>query len=505
MENQNFEYGTNVRLRYSIIINFSARALSMFVNLIFILCVVRKLSIIEFGIWTMMIRYIGYVMPFVAIYSYWLPRTIARGINTAKTGLLLAFLLGLTSSLIYAFFIMGVSELFKQPLIPLLLAVLIVFQDYLNRGLIGISVSHSPQYVGIANLAMRIVQTILGVLLLVFYRLGLYGAVLAMVLGRTASTILLFSLNLKIIRDSELDIKFVKIWFKRSWLPLYNQLLIALLGLDVIIVRWVTSSEEPIAYFGVAIYIVGLTLATTQTLPALYARLLSRRDTRDITEAFWLVFMLSIPLSVGIIIYTEPILAIYNIRYMIIASAVRIFAIVAILRLLNVILRTTLRGLEIKDHIDLNTSLGLKETVLFKIPNTEFLVNGLYFILLGMIAYIFSYDYITIVLLWGIMRLLRLSMLILIFHHFIRKEFNISLPYRTFLKYIGKFIVASIPMILVRMLLPIPLYARIYQQVISFLPAILISGVLYFIVLYAIDPKMRDFVRRIIIYIRQQA
>ncbi|RLE86862.1 MAG: hypothetical protein DRN04_18945, partial [Thermoprotei archaeon] len=139
-------YGAKVRLKFSIIMNFIMRFLSLFAGLLFTVSVTRRLSVEEFGVWVMLFKYISYVLPFAAIFTYWLPRTISRGFNTAKSGIFLSILLGLTASIAYLSISWGAYVFFNQPFTPLLLASIIVLQEYLYRGLLYIALSHAPQY-----------------------------------------------------------------------------------------------------------------------------------------------------------------------------------------------------------------------------------------------------------------------------------------------------------------------------------------------------------------------
>ena len=301
-------YGASVRLKYTTLINFFSRNLSNFASLAFIIFVTRRLSVEEFGIWTMIFRYMSYVLPFMAIYNYWLPRTISRGINTAKIGILLAIAIGGAASVAYVGIAYGVSTLFNQPLTLLVLALFILFQDYINGCLKSISIAHAPQYVGIAHLTLRIVQAALGILLVAFYRFGLYGAVISAIIGRTAMLAMLLVLNRKVISRSRIDMDIAKTWLRRSWLPIYNNIPLSILALDVVIIRTFSGTEEPIAYYGISLSLLGLAIASLQVMPALYSKLLAKRDMRDVIEAFWIAYMLSIPMMVGLLVYMEPIL-----------------------------------------------------------------------------------------------------------------------------------------------------------------------------------------------------
>jgi len=488
-------YGASVRLKYATLINFFSKNLSNFASLAFVIFVTRRLSVEEFGIWTMIFKYISYVTPFVVIFSYWLPRTISRGFNTAKTGLALAMTLGSTALIIYIGIAYGASIFFNQPLFPLLLASVLVLQEYLSNCLRSISTAHAPQYVGFSRLVLRTVQAVSGLFLVVLYRWGLYGAVLSVIVGRTCSLLLLFTINYKVIVKSKINFDVFKSWIKRSWLPLYGSFITMLFGLDAVVVRSISGSNQPIAYYGVAASLLGLMLASTRVMPALYARLLAKRDVRDIIEAFWIAYMLNVPMVIGVLVYTEPILAVYNIKYVIASWAIRVFAFTVLIRLFTSILRTVLSGLEFRDFI--NEDVNLKETVLFKVPSIDFIVTLIYLIILAVASYFFSYASEIVVLAWGLIYCGRFLSLTIMYDKLLKKEFNIKLPYNLFLKFIAKFSIASLGMVFIRLICPVEPQISIFPLLQELGPIIAISAVSYFAILYIIDMKFRSIVKAV--------
>jgi len=343
------EFVVNIKLRYATLINFVARTLSLFASIIFVVGIARRLSVEEFGIWTLMFKYMSYLAPFRIIYRYWLPRTIARGNNTSKVGIVLSLILGSLAVCAYLALTYMVSTAFNQPWFILALASIIVFEDYINEALMGIMVSHSPQYMGIAALQLRVVQAALGMVLVVMYRLGLIGAVISVIVAKITITMLLMIVNYKVIKKSKFDREIAYLWIKRSWLPLYASSTAAFLSLDAVLVRMIMGSEVPLAYYGVSISILSIVTTSGYALPTLYSRLLSKGEVRDVIETIWIVFMLATPLAMLALIYTDTILSIYNPKYVIASTATRTFIIASMIQLFTAFLGTTLMGLEKRD------------------------------------------------------------------------------------------------------------------------------------------------------------
>ena len=493
-------YGAKVRLKLSIIVNFIMRFLSLFAGLLFTVSVTRRLSVEEFGIWIMLFKYISYVLPFAAIFTYWLPRTISRGFNTAKSGIFLSILLGLTASVIYLSISWGAYVFFNQPFTPLLLASIIVLQEYLYRGLLYIALSHAPQYRGVGSFTIRTAQAFSALLLVVLLKLGLYGAVIAAIVGRSCGLLLLFAVNRRILSNSVLDFGIVKDWVKRSWLPLYSNIVLVLASLDAIIVRIIAGSETPIAYYGVSMSVLNIVSTRAHFSSALYARLLAKRDVKDVIEAFWLSYLLLVPMVIGVLVYAEPILAVYNIKYVVAAWVVRVFALAAFFQVFSTLLATVIGGLERRDMVK---GTNLRETVLFKMPTLRLAIVTLYLIVLSLSSFLIRESELLITLCWGLAYLLRFLLEIVFYNNLLTKEFGVRLPYNTFAKFTFKFLIASIPIIVLPIVYKVEPHVSIWDTLENLLPAILIAGVSYFSILYLIDHKFRDLVRRSLRYIQE--
>jgi len=486
----NIAYRANVRLKYATLINSITKFLSLIAGLFFTVFVTRRFTVIEFGIWTLFFKYISYVTPFIVIFTYWLPRTISRGINTAKTGLLLAIVLGMIASFAYMVIAFEASIIFNQPLNYLILASVIVFQLYIERCLNSITSAHAPQFTGLSNLLLKVTQAVCAFLFVIVLRLGFLGAIFSIIAGRIFSITLLYYVNRGVIALSKVNWSIAKDWIEKSWLPLFNSFTNTVLVLDVLIVRSIAGSEEPIAYYGVSMSLLGITAMSTYVLPALYARLLAKRDVRDIIEAFWAASLLAIPMVVGLLIYTDPIVAIYSIKYVVASLAVKIFVFSSILHLILSFLTTTLRGLELRD-------LGrchLTKTVLFKMPLVRLFITIVYLVSLSIISYTFRYDSVTLVSSWGVLYCFRILAIIIAYDLLLRREFKIALPYKSMGKYAIKFLISSLDIALLWIIYPVDPVVSIWALLSKLGPAVIASALLYFCILYIIDRKFQDFV-----------
>ena len=490
-------YGAKVRLRYATLINYTANFLSLATSFLFVLIVTRKLSVGEFSVWTMIFSYMNYMLLFTFIYTYWVPREISRGFNVARAGLTLSCILGSAASVLYLGIIYMASQTFNQPLTPLTLSTLLLFENYVYRALNSMSVGHKPQYTGIGNLIVRFFQAILALIALVLLKMGLTGAVVTVIIARALGILLLLKVNWFLIKSSEFRWETIKLWLKRSWLPLYSALLPSIFALDTVIALTLGKTEAAIAYYGVAISISGVaSKSTVSASPALYSRMLARGDKRDVEEVFWIIYAFSIPMVMGILAYTQPILAIFNPKYVAAALPVRIFVVSSLLMSWWSLMSVTLRGLEKADLI-YTGSKPLVKSMLFKIPLTDYFAVTIYLSLVALAATMFSGNPYMIAIGWSIAFMSRHLIPLLVFTIW-SIRLKLELPFRRYASYLLKFLFASTPIIPLSILVPVPIEKSIYSMV---APAALVFATFigsYISILMAIDPKTRSLARAVI-------
>lgn len=77
----------DVNLLYSSFMNYFFNFLGSVFSAFFFAILARALTVEDYGIWVMLVRYIGYFAIPSVVFTYWLPRDISRGRNTSKTGL----------------------------------------------------------------------------------------------------------------------------------------------------------------------------------------------------------------------------------------------------------------------------------------------------------------------------------------------------------------------------------------------------------------------------------
>ncbi|MDQ1279837.1 MAG: hypothetical protein QG670_1099 [Thermoproteota archaeon] len=487
--------GSNVRLRYTGLISFLSSLFSLLTGAIFVLLITRKLSVEEFGLWNMMSQYLAYVLIFTNVYNYWLPRTIARGINTSRTGLILSLSLGSVATLLYLVIAFWFSLSLNQPLLILLLVTPEVILFYVKSTMDSISTGYAPQLSGYAQMIYESVKVGVAFCLVFFFRVELAGAILAVVVAQLASVLLSAKLNSHVIKSSKLDLDIAKSWLRHSWLPLFGTGVQIVVGLSFILVRLVSGSDQAIAYYGVATTIAGIVANANAMTSGLYPRLLANRHLSEGEMVMKLMYLFALPLSVFIFFYAEPISAIFGLKYLVIANVVRIATLYSLIAILSSLLDTVILGMERRDAERLN-SKDLANSMLFKLPLLNYVVSFAYLIILYLLL-IGAQGYVEITSRWiislAISISLGVSMKLIILRSFkIRGLTNIVM---SLLRYFAASVISVGIALTIWKVLPV---INISDLLLALARPAILTAILYFAVLAVMDRDFRLLINHLV-------
>lgn len=480
--------GSNVRLRYTGIILFLSRLFSLLTGAVFVLLITRKLPIEDFGLWSMIGRYLGYVLILTTVYSYWLPRTMARGINTSKTGLVFSFILGSTATLFYVIIAFWFSSAFDQSLLILLLVAPEVILSYIQSTMESVSTGYAPQLIGFAQIIFELVKVGLAFCLVFFFRVELTGAVLAVVGAQLVSVLFLTALNFKVINSSKLNLDIAKSWLKHSWLPLFSAGVGIVGGLDIILVRLISGSELPIAYYGIAFTIAGVVMNTNVLASGLYPRLLAKAHLSETEVVMKLMYMFAIPMSVFIFFYAEPISAVFGLKYLVATNIVRVAALSSLISIFSLLLDTVIVGIERGDAERLN-SKDLVSSMLFKLPLLNCVMSFAYLIILYVLL-IGAQGYVDVSFKWVVSSIISILLSIVVKLVVLRRDFRIKISIYTItslLRYLAVSLFAVGFALSIWKVLPVE---GIMNLFLGLVPPSMFTATVYFILLAIVD---RDF------------
>jgi hypothetical protein len=308
-----------IRLRYSGAVNFVAAIVSLFISFGFVVVIIRRLSIEEFGLWALISALVSYPLMPANIWGYWYPRFVARG-TPKSTGtafvvslcyLPLALAIYIPASYWLCNFVVGwgfeVAAIFGSLLIIL----------SLMGGIVSnIATTCAPEVPGYSSLVYDVLRLPLAYFFVVMLRLGLSGALLAAFLANVASTIIaLMILVKKGLKWDGVDFGLAKRWFKGFSIPLLGVFDGMLINADRILLAGLSNSENPVAYMSVSYSLRNQIVYGRATATGLYARMLRGGSASDVEEITRLYFAITAFMFTSIICLPYPLLSLLNPAY----------------------------------------------------------------------------------------------------------------------------------------------------------------------------------------------
>ena len=250
---------SGIRVTYSGLITFAIGITSIITGLVFTLIVTRELSAEDLGTWTLIGGLLVYAVIIEPVISYWTTREIARGEKSATTSLASSSVLSIVGIVIYfiaAFFVSAETEIDSG---VLYFAVILIPVTFINRVLSAINYGWKAHTASYGVLVFEIVKIPLAIIFVYYFEMGVYGAILAMILSYIGSSIVLAYFVKQKIHDT-LSFNFVKKWFRLFWISLFPQITNFILKLDILIFTILTGSVIGLAYYTVSVTVGSLVM-----------------------------------------------------------------------------------------------------------------------------------------------------------------------------------------------------------------------------------------------------
>lgn len=444
--------GLRIRLARSSQVIWALNVGGAIFTLFFLTMLTRTISVGDYATWVLIIRYVGYFSIPAVVYSYWLPRNISRGFNTAKTGLYAALALGAASVPIYLVLVRLIARSLEEPWIPVAVSSAILFLEYLNALLTSTSYGHSPQIYGYGQFAFKAVQAVSGFALVAFLLMGLTGAVLAVLAGRAAMVAIMFWLNRVKLGESRYDPAVMVSWLRCSWIPLLGSLTCLVYWLDILIVAFIFSDTVPVAYYGASMAILTLPLFASSIAGVLYPRVLSGKGAAEVREAAWLTLLFSVPFALFIIIYAEPIVALLGAAYLPAAWPLRAFGVSTVFQLIAGVAVVTYMGLE-KADISSATPSVIWRSAFFK-NNMIGLAANLFYVVAIIMLSTMSLGAVDFTTAWGLVMAASNAIAIALLSIFLRRDFGVTFPVTQVVRDLIVLVLPSVPLIALAYLWP---------------------------------------------------
>jgi O-antigen/teichoic acid export membrane protein len=486
---ENKRLGANVRLRYTGLITFLSRIISVFTGFVFITLVTRNLTLDDFGAWQYILLLTSYMTFPQSVVNYWITRYIARELKAAKTGLILSLVFSLIGLGVFLLISPPAADSVNISLNYFLIASFVIPILGTETSLEAIAHGCAPQLAGYGFLIFEITKVISGFITIFYLRTGLFGAIVSLLFSYIAQTMFLFvSLRSHIIGD--FDGNMAKKWMKIGWIPLYGGAASFLASLDALIVILLISSSEPMAFWRAASTITGIVGYSSLLASALYPKLLAGGDKRDVETSLNLVLMFAIPSLIGALILAEPLLRILRYEYDVAANILRINALLVFLGSLTTVLNSIVTGTE-KADVEETSFRRLLKSRLFLLPTISYVYLAFYLPLVYIITLMLKNTaieslYVNIPLILNIVAFL---FYIPVFIYSYRLAHRV-LPFKFPVKHTGKYILAST-------ILAAILILFYPHSTIETVLMVLLSAIIYCGVLFVIDEETRDLAKRI--------
>jgi len=489
---------SNIRLKYSGFVNFASRMISVATGLLFTMLVTRRLSEESFGTWQFYSSLLSYFTIPSSIANYWLTREIGRGKPVAKSGVFFNSMVSLLSATLFIYLSSAFAASVSIDLPTIFAFVLWIIATYHTSSLESVCYGAEPHIVGYGTIVFEGFKVAIGAILVGYFRLALFGAVLSVDLALVTQA-LYYSIRLSKHFGGSFLLKEVGRWFRTGWIPLTSIAPGLVFSQDALVLTLLTGSLLPVAYIRAANIFAGVLLFAGSLSAGLYPKLLSGGTGKDVEESLELVLLFLIPMVLGQLILAEPLLYLLREEYAPIHNVLRLMSICSMILVMKSVFSTIILGVEKADVYENATWRSLAKSYLLKIPLTDLAGAIVYVTMVSMTTKILNdlkSPPTLISLSAALCSLLVNVFLTLNYRRICRRlvSFNLNL-HRVF-----KFLASGLAMSTVLLLL-YPESAKSEQIMIvltSLMPVILIGIIVYFGMLYLIDSEFRVLLKKLL-------
>jgi len=475
-----------IRLKYSGLLMFASKILSLVTGFGFILMIARSTSIEEFGIWGNINDILGYFVLLAGVIPFWTTRFISRGhAGSAKTGFIANIIISIASLSIYLALIPIIISILQIGSAYAILYVVLsiqIIQLYTTSALEAILVSEKPHTLGYGLLISEICKVILGFILIIHLKLSLQGAIYSMIGANIVQALFYLKLAANTFKE-RVNWDYLKEWLKASPINLYSIVGNRIAAFTLIFLFM--YGELARGYYQAAFTVAGIVGYSSFLTFALYPKLLSQINIEDISTSFKMILMYAIPMTVGAIILSDSYLAIFGSRYTDARIVLSILAISTLSASVSQVFQTIVVGTE---KIDVKAKIAFKQLIrtrLFQVFTLSYIHSAI-----ALPATFFALIYVAktpleattyLALIGLVVELIMLLCRIIL----VRKCLVFSFPWKSLTKYI----IASTVMVVILMILPHP------ERLLPTLGLTILGAIIYLVTLATIDRETREMAR----------
>jgi O-antigen/teichoic acid export membrane protein len=476
-----------VRLKYSGIILFLSRLLSVGTGLFFSLMVTRSTTEQEFGIYGNLGDTLSYFTLPALIIPFWTTRFTARNhAGAPKTGLTANLLLSTIFAAIYMLLLPTITSAFQIGEAYIILYIIMVIQILESYNLYAFeSILHAkqPQKIGYGFLVFEV---FIGYILITQFNLSLLGAIISVIIAHTLRLTYYLKLTAHEIQG-KFRWSYLKEWVKASPINLYS-IAGQKLAAFALILLFIYAGEVARAYYGAALTVGAIISYSSILAFALYPKLLSKTDPQDITTSLKMVLMFAIPMTVGAVILSDSYLTILKVTYRLARPVLIISAMSVLCTSISSVFGTVVSGTE---KIDEKAKIPFRKLIKTRLFLTYTLPYIKAAIILPLTYYILTSITETALeaatLLAVIIFVTDVPMLFATYA-IARKCIDFNMPWKS----IAKYVATSAVMAAVLLVIPHP------TRILYTLAVTLMGGAIYILILLLTDREVRSLSKSII-------
>ncbi|MDH7476889.1 MAG: hypothetical protein QHH17_00710 [Candidatus Bathyarchaeota archaeon] len=490
-----------IRLEYSGFVIFAVQLLSVATGVIFQLIIIRAISAVTppdkvsdvYGVWSNVSKdALPYFTLMAGVIPFWALRFTARGEEgSVKTGVLANLTISLIAALTYAFLVpfivsaLGVSD---YSFLYFIAAVQIV-EIYAINIFEACIQAKKPHVIGYGLFLRELSKVLLGYVLInmVYSSEPLTGAMLTLIIAFTIQGIYYLRLVLEDLKK-KFQWKYLKEWLKGSVANIYNAVGNQIAAF-IFIMLFIYGGENARGVYGAASVIATIISYSSFLAFALYPKLLAEGKSEDVTAAMRIVLMFALPMTAGAIVLADSYLTILTSEFRAATPVLVVLAIDALVATISGIYGTVLMGFE---KVDEKAKISFKELLRSRL----FLAFSLPYLHSAITLPTTFYTLTTIVqndplqaaIYVGIINSVARFAMFLIQYVIVRRMVRIKIPWWNLVKYVF----ASALMAIVLFLLPHPTTIMLTFAVTA------VGGILYLMIVMALDKEARILVSRML-------
>ena len=490
---------TEIKVNSSGLIAFVIGIIGIISGLIVTVVITRNLSSSEYGTWALIMNLIGYVIILEPIVSYWATREIARKDESGATAIIANGVFSIVGILAYIIILIFISAQTNTDFNLMIYAIILIPIIFINRTLTAVTRGFKPQVSSYGVLAYSLTQIPTIFFFIYYLELGLEGVIFSSFCGYLASVLLLFIYGKEKIKKN-FEIKFIKKWFKLSWITIYPGIYTSIALMDISIFSIITASVIGISYWSAAMVIPIMISQAANISYAVYPKILGESKSKFLKDNLSLLFYFAIPLTAISLTFAKPGLFVLNPIYVIAIPVVIFTSIFVFFNSMNTTFYSILLGSEKVDIDEKSTFRDYMKSKLFSLPSVLLIQYTIYIVALTLgitFAIQSKFSDIELVMLWSIIALLVHSPFTFYFYYLIKKDLKVSLDYIRICKFLIIAIFSfGISYVIIENMLD---YEQNFIYFIITLIIILLIGVgAYCILTYVTDLKTREFFKSII-------